>query len=266
MHGARTQGRRLVAIGSLVTVTLGTLLTIGAPMAFADIGSPDLDPGDTIEGAVSDPIDTIEGAVTDPVGTVESAVSDPVGTVTGSVDTVSDTVRTAGDAVSGATDSVATSAGLVDPGRSSGTSSETTASDANTGAQSTRAGATSGGSGSTTAMRRDVRAPSSEDTVDVMTTADVARPDVRSGTRCAVGTGFLCSLNDLMGLGSLVDAVTAVIRSLALTGLTLLPWLAATTALAAIGLSVLRMTRPRSTRTASMHATADPWVYPGVVR
>jgi hypothetical protein len=206
-------------------------------------------------------VGTVTGTASDPVGTVTGTASDPVGTVTG---TASDPVGTAGDAVSGTADPLATSVGLVDQGQPA--SSDTVTSDGSTG-RSTRAGATFEGSGSTTAMQRDARAPSGDDTVDLMATADVARPDVQSETSCAVGAGFMCSLmNEVMGLGSLVDAVTAVIRSLALTGLTLLPWLAVTLALATIGLSALRLTRGRSTRVASMIADADSWAYPEVVR
>jgi len=118
-----------------------------------------------------------------------------------------------------------------------------------------------------TAMRRDARAPWSADAVDLMATArpDVASPDIQSETRCAVGGGVMCSLmNNVMRFGSLVDAVTSVIRSLALTGLTLLPWLAATLALATIGVFTLRLTRDRSTRTRSLGG--DAWAYPEAVR
>jgi hypothetical protein len=224
------------------------------------VGGAVSDPVGTVGGAVSDPVGTVGGAVSDPVGTVGGAVSDPVGTVGGAV---SDPVGTVGGAVSGTADALAAASDLV----TGGTAPAATSGDTTAGSDAEEAYTWE--SGSMTARQRDPRTPWSAEAVELMAARpDVAGPDIGSQTAdCPAGGGGFCStMLDVLSLGSLVDAVTSVIRSLALTGLTLLPWVAATLILTAIGVLGLRLTRERSGRTRPIQRGSDAWAYPEVVR
>ena len=51
-------------------------------------------------------------------------------------------------------------------------------------------------------------------------------PRIHNVSDCPVGNPYLCSLtDDLFDFGSMVDTVTSIVRVLAFTGATLLPWI-----------------------------------------
>ena len=226
--------------GATAIVSEGAALLEDVTTATADEIATTIDAGDNVgvvstseAGVVEATADSIGDTVSDPVGTVGDTVSDPVGTV--------------GDL----SDTTETNAAME---ASSGPTSDSDES----------------WSGSDTATQRDPRARWNEDAIALMAAgsrADIPSTQAESSAGCSHGDTLCILAFDAVDVGSLVDAVTAIVKSLALTGLSLLPLIVIGLALAMVGAVAVGITRGRSERTWSLDDLGpDSWVYPQVVK